>query len=191
LNFCSVQTKFGIAPPNTVLPESACQCPTAVLPRSPLSLPHPAADTGPLTHPAPLLVAWRRVARAPPPSPVRRQRCRPSPMAEGHCRPRFFTSRYRPTHLGPSLSLPFPSFHAAPALDPPLPFSLPTPSRFGSRSCQAPLPTKALQTASSPPMSRFGRSRALRPRLRVGFWATTAAVRLLGRELRSLGALSY
>jgi hypothetical protein len=48
------------------------------------------------------------------------------------------------------------------------PFSLPPPSRFGSRSRRAPLlplprarpplPTKALWTTSSPPASRFGRS---------------------------------
>jgi hypothetical protein len=48
------------------------------------------------------------------------------------------------------------------------PFTLPPPSRFGSRSHRAPLlplprarpplPTKALWTASSPPASRFGRS---------------------------------
>jgi hypothetical protein len=62
LNFCSVQTEFRIAPPVTVLPGPASQCPAATLPRSPLSLPHLTADTGPPTHPTPLVshIALRR-----------------------------------------------------------------------------------------------------------------------------------
>jgi hypothetical protein len=191
LNFCSVQTEFGIAPPGPVLPGPACQHPAASLPRSPLSLPHPAADTGPATRPAP-----------PHCLALLSPSCTPSlTLGPRHARrlrhARFFASRCRLTRLGHSLS---PISHLPCDTGPRPPHSLSSPSRFVSRSRRAPLLplpharspllAKALQFASSPPTSRFTRSRAPRSQLHAGFLATAADVRLLGREPHSLGPFS-
>jgi hypothetical protein len=146
LNFCSVQTEFGIAPPDTVLPGPAYQRPATMLPRSPLSLPHPAAHTGLPTHPTPLVS--RAVLRRPCPAPsCSATTTPPAPDGRGPL-PASFLRLALPIDVPEPLSLPFPSFHVAPAPDP-LPHSLflPFPLRL-EKPLSAPPPSYTCATAS-------------------------------------------
>jgi hypothetical protein len=141
LNFCSVQTEFGITPPDTVLPRPACQLPTTALPRSPLSLPHPTADTGPLTRPTPLVshVVPRRSCPAALPCSATMA----SAMPDGR--------RPLPATF---LCLALPTEHRGP--DSALDFGLPSPlsaSCVGSHACWVPSPIRATLTLAFVPRS--------------------------------------
>jgi hypothetical protein len=141
LNFCSVQTEFGITPPDTVLPRPACQCPTAALPHSPLSLSHPTADTGPVTRPTPLV---SRVApRRPCPAALPCLATMAPPVPDGR--------RPLPATF---LCLALPTEHRG--LDSAPDFGLPPPlsaSWVGSHACWVPSPIRATLTLAFVPRS--------------------------------------
>jgi hypothetical protein len=140
-----------------VLARPTYRCPITVLPCSSLSLPHPTADTGPSSHPGPTCQPRpHRVDRAPPLSPVARQRRCPRLMARGRCWSPMLPTTTPGPHLILLLPLPCSHAHRGPSFFPSLPRATEAPEKpsaathslfslFSSRPC--------LSLSSSPPFS--------------------------------------
>jgi hypothetical protein len=148
LNFCSVQTEFRIAPPVTVLPGPASQCPAATLPRSPLSLPHLTADTGPPTRPTPLVSHITLRRPRPAALPCSATATSPTPDGRGPL-PVVFHCLMLPTDAPGPLSLSHfpPSTRHRPRTPPPILSSSPFPLWL-EKSPSAPPPSSTRATAS-------------------------------------------